>query len=371
MAKRVLSTICFKVSAGSSNDTGSSPSAITEKSSRGSVPSWKRARPATIVILPSAAASWTWLPSGSLRAMSNSVCADTVVAPGWSTAAATLSLICRSRSVAISFSVPSAVASIGTLDRIGMVLRRSTTDWTWLSPLSSVARSIVAFMIVIPRAGAQSFPPDMYESGGNLPSYLLNGKRGRSKRSDPDINSFSVWFGLEPHAHPPHDLVTIGIDREVVGVAAVGIFQPRVAVVRIAIFELGIGLAAERLFEARARAPAVEVEMLAGFGRAVRRDEVEPLVGVTALGVEQRRWGDAIAGADAGIELASGLYPAITERAGGRRIVGDLAGRSGDFAFDAEHPAVARNVVPDIAAIGQAAGRIAVVDVRIGHLAGL
>jgi hypothetical protein len=28
-----------------------------------------------------------------------------------------------------------------------MVLRRSTTDWTWLSPFSSVARSIVAFMV--------------------------------------------------------------------------------------------------------------------------------------------------------------------------------------------------------------------------------
>jgi hypothetical protein len=36
---------------------------------------------------------------------------------------------------------------------MGMVLRRSTTDWTWLSPLRSVARSIVAFM-KIPHAAA-------------------------------------------------------------------------------------------------------------------------------------------------------------------------------------------------------------------------
>ena len=142
--------ICFRVSAGISKLTGSSPSAITGKSSRGSVPSEKRARPATIVMRPSAAVSATCEPSGSFRAMSKRVCAETVVAPGWSTAAATLSLIWRSRSVAIIRSAPSAVASSSTLDRIGMVLRRSTTDWTWLSPLRSVARSIVAFM---------SFPP--------------------------------------------------------------------------------------------------------------------------------------------------------------------------------------------------------------------
>ena len=34
-----------------------------------------------------------------------------------------------------------------------MVLRRSTTDWTWLSPFNRVARSIVAF-IVFPRPPA-------------------------------------------------------------------------------------------------------------------------------------------------------------------------------------------------------------------------
>jgi hypothetical protein len=33
---------------------------------------------------------------------------------------------------------------------MGMVLRRSTTDWTWPRLLRSVARSIVAFIAVMP-----------------------------------------------------------------------------------------------------------------------------------------------------------------------------------------------------------------------------
>jgi hypothetical protein len=106
----------------------------------------KRARPATISILPSAAESWTWLPSDSLRAISNRVWAGTVIAPGVSTAAPITSTIWRSKSVAISFMPPSAEASSRTLDRIGMVFRRSTTDCTWLSAFSKVARSIVAFI---------------------------------------------------------------------------------------------------------------------------------------------------------------------------------------------------------------------------------
>ena len=52
----------------------------------------------------------------------------------------------QSRSVAISLMLPSSAASISTLDRIGMVLRRSTTDWTWPRLLSSAARSMVAFI---------------------------------------------------------------------------------------------------------------------------------------------------------------------------------------------------------------------------------
>ena len=74
----------------------------------------------------------------------------TVVAPACATWAGTLSSTCRSRSVAISRSEPSSRASISTLDRIGMVLRRSTTDWTWPRLFKRVARSIVAFMPLMP-----------------------------------------------------------------------------------------------------------------------------------------------------------------------------------------------------------------------------
>ena len=75
------------VAAGSSNRVGRSPSAITGKSSRGKVERLNRERPATTCILPSAAVSSTWLPSGSLRTMSKKVCADTVVAPACATLA--------------------------------------------------------------------------------------------------------------------------------------------------------------------------------------------------------------------------------------------------------------------------------------------
>src|SRR5215210_6005800 len=146
MAKRVLSMIWRRVAAGSSKRVGRSPSAITGKSSRGRVERLNRARPATTCILPSAALSSTWLPSGSLRTISKKVWAETVVAPAWVTLAGTLSSTCRSRSVAISRIEPSSRASIRTFDRIGMVLRRSTTDWTWPRLFKSVARSIVAFI---------------------------------------------------------------------------------------------------------------------------------------------------------------------------------------------------------------------------------
>src|SRR5690606_37681627 len=42
--------------------------------------------------------------------------------------------------------VLSAPASISTLERIGIVFRRSTTDWTWPRQRSRLARSIVAFI---------------------------------------------------------------------------------------------------------------------------------------------------------------------------------------------------------------------------------
>ena len=91
MAKRVLSMIWMSSATGSSKLVGRSPSAITGKSSRGKVGRLKFERPALTCILPSAAARLTSAPSGSLRAISNNVCADTVVVPGVSTFAAMVS----------------------------------------------------------------------------------------------------------------------------------------------------------------------------------------------------------------------------------------------------------------------------------------
>ena len=62
-----------------------------------------------------------------------------------------------SRSVAFSeSSSPSAFKS--TLARIGMVLRRSTTRWTWLSALRRFARSILTRMISIRGARCRISP---------------------------------------------------------------------------------------------------------------------------------------------------------------------------------------------------------------------
>src|SRR4051794_39804595 len=146
MAKRVFSMIWRRVAAGTSKRGGRSPSAITGKSSRGNVDKLNRERPAMTCIFPSAAVSSTWLPSGSLRTMSKKVWAETVVAPAWVTLAGIVSSTWRSRSVAISRIEPSSRASISTLERIGMVLRRSTTDWTWPRLFRRTARSIVAFI---------------------------------------------------------------------------------------------------------------------------------------------------------------------------------------------------------------------------------
>src|SRR5215813_7329454 len=73
------------------------------------------------------------------------MCAGTVVTPPGDTSALTVSITSRSRSVALNASLERS-ARISTLARIGMVLRRSTTRWTWDSDLRSSARSTVTFM---------------------------------------------------------------------------------------------------------------------------------------------------------------------------------------------------------------------------------
>ena len=106
-----------------------SDDAMTGKSSLGSVAREKLERPASTVKRPAAASDVreTKAPSGSLRTISCNVVAATVVAPARSTFAGALSTTSMSKSVARNeTSLPSA--SINTFARIGIVLRRSTTD---------------------------------------------------------------------------------------------------------------------------------------------------------------------------------------------------------------------------------------------------
>src|SRR6516164_1096419 len=73
------------------------------------------------------------------------MCAGTVVEPPGPTSAEIVSVTSTSRSVALKVSFDFSPL-INTLARIGMVLRRSTTRWTWPSDFNSAARSTVTFI---------------------------------------------------------------------------------------------------------------------------------------------------------------------------------------------------------------------------------
>src|ERR1700730_20524 len=73
------------------------------------------------------------------------MCAGTVVEPVGPTSAGIDSVTSTSRSVALKVSFDFS-ALINTLARIGMVLRRSTTRWTWPSDFNSAARSPGTFI---------------------------------------------------------------------------------------------------------------------------------------------------------------------------------------------------------------------------------
>src|SRR5919198_3803237 len=77
------------------------------------------------------------------------MCAGTVVEPPGPTSAEIVSVTSTSRSVALKASFDFS-ALINTLARIGMVLRRSTTRWTWPSDFNSAARSTVTFIVRSP-----------------------------------------------------------------------------------------------------------------------------------------------------------------------------------------------------------------------------
>src|SRR5579859_3299371 len=87
--------------------------------------------------------------------MSNSMWAGTVVDPPGPTSEAIVSVTSISRSVAFRLSLERSARN-STLARIGMVLRRSTTRWTWPSDLRSSERSTVTFIAhlsAVPRRG--------------------------------------------------------------------------------------------------------------------------------------------------------------------------------------------------------------------------
>src|SRR5271169_2568001 len=71
--------------------------------------------------------------------------AGTVVEPPGPTSAAMVSVTSTSRSVALRLSFERSARS-STLARIGMVLRRSTTRWTWPSDFNNSERSTVTFI---------------------------------------------------------------------------------------------------------------------------------------------------------------------------------------------------------------------------------
>src|SRR6266513_3104220 len=77
------------------------------------------------------------------------MCAGAVAAPLRRTSAAKNSTISISRSVAVSLRRPFA-ASIIKLERIGIVLRRSTTLCTWDSAFKKAPRSTVIFIGFVP-----------------------------------------------------------------------------------------------------------------------------------------------------------------------------------------------------------------------------
>src|SRR5262249_6825818 len=71
------------------------------------------------------------------------------------TSAEIVSVTSTSRSVALKVSFDFS-ALINTLARIGMVLRRSTTRWTWPSDFNSAARSTVTFIFQSARSRGQA-----------------------------------------------------------------------------------------------------------------------------------------------------------------------------------------------------------------------
>ena len=119
------------------------------------------------------------------------VCADTVVAPARVTMARALSMTSMSRSVARKLTC-SASASISTLPRIGMVLRRSTTDCARLMARRRALRSMLSFM----RVTAPEADPPRSRSGcaeRHVSDLDRKGKRSRWPLNRASIRIRRYW----------------------------------------------------------------------------------------------------------------------------------------------------------------------------------
>src|SRR6056297_171307 len=191
MANVDLSNRRRKTGAGAEKLALYSDEAMTGKSSFGSVAKEKFERPASTVRRPEALSSETDTnaPSGSLRTISCNVTAETVVAPARSTCATARSTTSISRSVARNCTV-SPSASIKTFARIGMVLRRSTTDCACDTALSSVPRSMLNFMRSSPDwPDVDSNPHQGCSPSPCFPISWLDSSRGQGQESSKTRNS--------------------------------------------------------------------------------------------------------------------------------------------------------------------------------------
>src|SRR5712691_6790744 len=125
------------------------------------------------------------------------MCAGTVVEPLGPTSAAIVSVISRSRSVALKASVERS-ALISTLARIGIVFRRSTTRWTWPSDFRSCARSTVTFMLKLARSRGDGLGDSKRGVYGRFPQEFATAQSCLSNANQPhrtvaNQGAFGPW----------------------------------------------------------------------------------------------------------------------------------------------------------------------------------
>src|SRR4030095_3588365 len=94
----------------------------------------------------------------------------------------------------------SPLASTSTLLRIGMVLRRSTTLWTWPRDFSNAVRSIVSFMVLA--TPSQIFGQQALQGWNRGPArcghclFFLAGVPGEARQNGPNHGLHTASQGL-------------------------------------------------------------------------------------------------------------------------------------------------------------------------------